>query len=70
MKAMFVYGDPSNVRYALLKGPLREWLKGHRIPALWSSSSHGWWVRLDRLGDVIAQAERDGYRVRMKGATR
>ncbi|WP_155892994.1 hypothetical protein [Intrasporangium chromatireducens] len=68
MTAMFVYGMPDSPRYALVKGRLRDWLCENGIPAMWSPPLRGWRVRLDRLGDVLALAERDGIRVHMKGA--
>lgn len=64
---MFVW--PSEGRYALLKGYMRDWLRDNGIPALYSPSQRGWHVRMDRIADVIAQAERDGIRVRVKAVS-
>ena len=68
--AMFVYGQPESPRYALVKGNLRDWLRENRIPAMYSPIKRGWNVRVDRLGDVIALAESQGIRVRLKGVLR
>lgn len=68
MRRLYVYGMPENVRYTLVRGHLREWLKDSAIPAMWSPARKGWLIRTDRIGDVLARAELDGYDVRMKGA--
>jgi hypothetical protein len=69
VKAMFVYGQADNSRYALIKGAgLRDWLRDNKIPAMYSASRRGWHLRTERVGDVVALAEVDGYRVRFKGA--
>lgn len=65
--AMFVYGEADSTRYALVKGNVRDWLRDNKIPAMYSPSRRGWHVRLDRLSDVVALAERDGIRVHLKG---
>lgn len=67
---VYVYGLPENARYTLVRGPLRAWLKGHSVPAMWTPRLNGWCIRTERVGDVIALAERDGMGVRMKGALR
>jgi hypothetical protein len=51
-------------RNTLLRGPIREWLKAKGVPALWSTRRRGWWVRSERVADVVAQLERDRYVVR------
>ncbi len=65
---LYVYGLPGNARSTLVRGPLHEWLKGHGVPAMWTPRLKGWCVRTERIGDLIALAERDGLRVHMKGA--
>ena len=59
----------SQGRYALVKGHVRDFLRDNRIPALYSPSQRGWHVRMDRIADVIAQAEQAGIRVRVKAVT-
>lgn len=69
MSRVYVYGLPENVRYTLVRGVnLRDWLRDRSIPAMWSPARKGWLIRNDRLGDVLARAELDGYDVRMKGS--
>lgn len=65
---MFVW--TSEGRYALVKGRVRDFLRDNRIPALYSASRRGWHVRMDRISDVIAQAESAGIRVRVKAISR
>jgi hypothetical protein len=67
-RRIYAYGMPENVRYTLVRGHLREWLREHSIPAMWSPARKGWLIRTDRLGDVLALAELDGYDVRLKGS--
>ena len=63
---MHVYSTPLE-RYSLVKGPLMDWLKEHRIPALWTPAKRGWHIRNDRLPDVLVQASLDGLRVKIHG---
>ena len=66
MRAMFVY--PESARHALVTGALRDFLRDNGIPAQYLPARRGWLVRSERLADVVAMAERDGFRVRhMKG---
>lgn len=68
---LYVYSIPENLRYTLVRGvSLRDWLRDNGIPAMWSPLRKGWQVRTDRIGDLIARAELDGFEVRMKGAVR
>ena len=69
MRRLYVYGT-DNLRYTLVRGHLREWLRDNGIPAMWSPLRKGWQVRTDRIGDLIARAELDGFDVRMKGAVK
>lgn len=68
MNALFVYQQPDSPRYALVKGAARNFLRDNRIPAMYSASLHGWHVRAERVSDLIARAEVDGFRVYVKGA--
>ncbi len=69
LRRLYVYGT-DNLRYTLVRGHLREWLRDNGIPAMWSPLRKGWQVRTDRIGDLIARAELDGFDVRMKGAVK
>ena len=64
---MSVYGMPANLRYTLVRGPIRDLLKDNRIPAMWLPRLRGWTIRTERIGDLIALAEIAGYVVRMRG---
>lgn len=63
-RAYFYYTEGD--RYALARGWLRDWLKVHGIPAMYSASRKGWWIHRDRFPDVVAQLEHDGYAVLVK----
>lgn len=69
---IYVYGDEGNLRYVTLRTPdwqtVRDWLVTNDIPATWSPTFRGWHVRTDRIGDAVARAEIDGFRVIMKGS--
>jgi hypothetical protein len=51
--------------YTLVKGNVRTWLADNRIPALWSPMNHGWWVRTERIPDLLAAAEVEGLIVKV-----
>ena len=71
MRRLYVLGISGNLRYTLVRGvDLRDWLRDNGIPAMWSPLRKGWQVRTDRIGDLIARAELDGFDVRMKGAVK
>lgn len=71
MRRLYVWGISGNLRYTLVRGvDLRDWLRDNGIPAMWSPLRKGWQVRTDRIGDLIARAELDGFEVRMKGAVK
>ena len=65
-RQIYVY-EMSSPRYVLVRGFIREWLKSRDLPAMYSARLKGWCVRKDRLGDVLARAEFDGFDVRLKG---
>jgi hypothetical protein len=69
VKRLFVYVGPDGSRYALIRGDARDWLIDSKIPAMWSPSRRGWHVRTERLPDMIARAELDGVKVRVKAVT-
>jgi hypothetical protein len=50
--------------YTLLKGNLRDWLSENEILALSSPRNRGWWLRSERLPDVLALAEHQGVLIK------
>ena len=72
MKTLYVYGLPANLRSTLLRSPqwrsARDMLERAGAHAQWSRVRLGWTVRTERLGDVMAAAESEGFRVVMRGA--
>lgn len=59
-QAMHVYTVPGE-RHALLRfaGDGSSWLKAHGVPAMRTSRHRGFFLRSERLTDVLAMAERD-----------
>jgi hypothetical protein len=49
--------------YRLLRGALKGWLVDHHTPALWTPRLRGFQVRAERVSDVVAMLEADGFRV-------
>lgn len=56
--------DTADTRNLLVRGPIREVLKAYGVPALWSAMNRGWFVRVERVPDLVARLEVDGYVVR------
>jgi hypothetical protein len=51
--------------YTLCKGSdIKGWFAANRIPALWSPLNRGWWLRSERLPDVVALAQHQGLVVK------
>jgi hypothetical protein len=67
---LLVYDLPPPSRYTLLKGPIFDWLRDQPVTATWTPRLNGWCVRTEKLGDLIAWAEHDGFAVRVKGTAR
>jgi hypothetical protein len=61
---MHVYAVPGD-RYALVRAAAKDWLRDNRIPAMRSNIDRGYSVRQDRLSDLLARAERDGWQVHL-----
>ncbi len=59
MNAVYVYAIPGE-KYALVRGYVGGWFRDRRIPALRSNMHNGWWLRQERVADVIALLERSG----------
>jgi hypothetical protein len=67
MSAECVYVYETTGRYMILRGPIRDYLRDNDIPALRSPASRGWLIRRERVADLVARLELDGYIVRPKG---
>lgn len=61
---VYVYSSPAVARYALLRGGIGHWLKEAHIPALRTAMHGGYWLRSERVSDVMARMDRAGYLVR------
>jgi hypothetical protein len=55
----FIYLAPGE-RQALVRGPMGFWLKQIGVPAMWSRTERGWWVRAETLPDLMARADLEG----------
>ncbi len=62
-----VYVYETTGRHVLVRGQLGEYLRANGIPALRSPGQRGWLIRRERVADLVAQLEVDGYTVRPKG---
>ena len=62
---MTIVDDPVNVRYVIVKGHVRQWLKDNGVPAMWLPRHRGFCMRRDRLPDLLALADVQGHRVRV-----
>jgi len=51
-------------RNTLVKGSIRNWLIENSIPAMYSPTARGWWVRNERIVDLVALAEYQGLVVK------
>lgn len=60
--------DATDVRHVLVRGPIRQWLKDRQVPAYWSRPHRGFLVRRERIPDLVARLEHDGYVVRGAGS--
>lgn len=59
-----VYRSDSST-YRLVRGPLRRWLIEHSIPGMWSPQRRGFHVRAERVADIVAMLEAEGFRVHL-----
>jgi hypothetical protein len=51
--------------HTVVKGNWRDWLAERQIPATWSASQRGWFVRNERIADLVAMAEHEGLIVKV-----
>lgn len=65
MMRVYIY-DGTDPKHVLVRGPVGQSLKAAKVPALWSNRSRGWWLRRERVADVLAQLDRQGYDVRSR----
>lgn len=49
--------------YRLLRGQVKVWLVERGIPGLWTPRLRGFQVRAERVADVVAMLEVDGFQV-------
>jgi hypothetical protein len=61
---VLIVGDSDGRNHTLIKGNIRGWLASNRIPALWSPTNRGWWIRTQRIADLVALAEHHGLIVK------
>jgi len=54
-------------RHVLVRGQLGDFLRENDIPAMRSPGQRGWLIRRERVADLVAQLEVDGYTVHPKG---
>lgn len=62
-----VYLFEAEGAYVLLRGPVRDFLRDNGVPARRSPMDRGWWVRRERVPDLVALLEVAGYAVRPRG---
>jgi hypothetical protein len=59
---VYIYADPGE-RYALVRGYVGGWFRERRIPAYRSNMQNGWWIRQERVDDIVAALETSGRNV-------
>lgn len=62
-----VYLYEAEGAHVLVRGPVRDFLRDNRVPARRSPMDRGWWVRRERVPDLVALLEVAGYVVRPRG---
>ncbi|WP_345203962.1 hypothetical protein [Fodinibacter luteus] len=65
-----VYLYEAEGAHVLVRGPVRDWLRDNGVPATRSAVERGWWVRRERVPDLVARLELAGYLVRPRGVRR
>lgn len=56
--------DTGRARHVLVQGQAVDLLREHGHRAMWSAVERGWWLRRERVPDLLAQAAEAGVRVR------
>lgn len=59
---VYIYG-PGGEKYVLVRGHVGGWFRERRIPAYRSNLHNGWWIRQERVADVMALLETSGRNV-------
>lgn len=60
MNPVFIYETPDDGHYVLVRGRVGGWFRDQRIPAYRSNIHNGWWLRRERLDDVMALMQETG----------
>lgn len=68
-RAAYIYSTPTSARYALVRGRVGGWFKAQGIPALRTAMHGGYWLRSERVNEVMARLELDGFLVRYVDGT-
>jgi len=63
VNAVYIYALPGE-RHALVRGNVGGWFRDRRIPALRTNLHSGWWLRQERVPDVMASLSISGYATR------
>jgi hypothetical protein len=63
-KSVVILGKRTEL-HTLVKGSCRDWLAERCIPASWSPTNRGWWVRNEWIADLVAMAEYEGLIVKV-----
>jgi hypothetical protein len=63
-KTVVIIGKRTDM-HTVVKGNCRDWLAERRIPANWSPTQRGWWVRNEAIADLVAMAEYEGLIVKV-----
>ena len=56
---VYIYLVPGE-KYALVRGHVGGWFRDQRIPAYRSNMNGGWWIRQERVNDVMARMDVSG----------
>ncbi len=65
MREAWIYAVPGE-KYALVRGHVGGWFRSRNIPAYRVNMNGGWWLRSERVSDVVALLEHDAYRVNLR----
>ncbi len=59
MTLVYIHAIPGE-KYALVRGNVGGWFRDRRIPAYRSNMHGGWWLRQERVADVMAGMDVSG----------
>lgn len=63
MTLVYVYAVDGET-YALCRGHLGGWFRSRCIPAYRTNVHNGWFIRVERVDDILARMQQDGFLVR------